>query len=331
MPAKGRSSSTGRFRRPSHRLCAESCPMTPTDEKGYPANPKSPSPDRFLLDSRGSLRLNVVRASASVRTTLVVGVVLLGLVGCGGNGGGDGGSDSAASSPGAKVFADPGCGNCHTMEAADATGTTGPSLDDLKPEKARVARQVQNGGVGMPSFSDKLTDEQIDQVAEFVSNETRKATGGGSVAAGFKPDDTKVEDCAEDDFQCFEQAFANIAYNDGPKAALDRFDEDIKTPGPDRARLSPHRSRDWRRRALTLRRQRRSGLRRRPRKLHVGLLPRDPRAGVPRHPPGPTRGRLAQVLFRPGDPEDPVHRVPVRPRPRPRPDDLLGVRPCRPR
>ena len=171
-------------------------------------------------------------AAASVRTALVVGVVLLGLVGCGGNGDGDGGSDSAASSPGAKVFADAGCGNCHTMEAADATGTTGPSLDDLKPEKDRVARQVRNGGVGMPSFGEKLSDEQIDQVAEFVSNETRQATGGGSVAAGFEPDDTKVEDCAEDDFQCFEQAFANIAYNDGPKAALDRFDEDIKTPGP---------------------------------------------------------------------------------------------------
>ena len=167
---------------------------------------------------------------ASVRTALVVGVVFLSLSGCGGNGD-DGGSSSATSSPGAKVFADAGCGNCHTMEAADATGTTGPNLDDLKPEKERVARQVQNGGVGMPSFSDKLTAEQIDQVAEFVSNETRKATGGGSVAAGFKPDDTKVEDCAEDDFQCFEQAFANIAYED-PEAALDRFDEDIKTPGP---------------------------------------------------------------------------------------------------
>ena len=80
--------------------------------------------------------------------------------------------------------------------------------------------------------SGRLSDEQIDQVAEFVSNETRKATGGGSVAAGFKPDDTKVEDCDEADFHCFEQAFANISYNDGPKAALDRFDEDIKTPGP---------------------------------------------------------------------------------------------------
>ena len=167
--------------------------------------------------------------AASVRTALVVGIALLGLSACGG--GGDNGSDAAANSPGAKVFTDAGCGNCHTMSAVDATGTTGPNLDDLKPEKERVARQVRNGGVGMPSFSDKLSGQQIDQVAEFVSNATRSATGGGSVAAGFKPDDTKVEDCAEDDFQCFEQAFANLAYED-PEAALDRFDEDIKTPGP---------------------------------------------------------------------------------------------------
>jgi cytochrome c2 len=175
--------------------------------------------------------MSCVRA-ASVRTALVVGVVLLGLVGCGGNGGGDGGSDSAASSPGAKVFADAGCGNCHTLKAADSKGTVGPNLDDIQPDKAKVVRQVTNGGVGMPSFSDKLSKEQIDQVAEFVSNETRKATGGGSVAAGFKPDDTKVEDCDQSDFHCFEQAFANISYNDGPDAALDKFDEDIKTPGP---------------------------------------------------------------------------------------------------
>jgi hypothetical protein len=52
------------------------------------------------------------------------------------------------------------------------------------------------------------------------------------VAAGFKPDDTKIDDCKETNFHCFEQAFANISYNDGPKTALDKFDQDIKTPGP---------------------------------------------------------------------------------------------------
>ncbi len=91
---------------------------------------------------------------------------------------------------------------------------------------------MRNGGVGMPSFSKKLNEVQISQVAEFVSESTRSSTMGGSVAAGFKPDDTKIEDCEATDFHCFEQAFANISYKDGPKTALDTFDQDIKTPGP---------------------------------------------------------------------------------------------------
>ena len=170
--------------------------------------------------------------AVSVRTALAAGVVLFALVGCGGNEKSDSASRSPASSAGAKVFADAGCGGCHTLQAAKTTGTVGPNLDDVQPDKEKVVRQVTNGGVGMPSFRDKLTKVEIDQVASFVSDETRKATGGGSVAAGFKPDDTKVEDCQGSDFHCLEQAFANIAYNDGPDAALDKFDEDIKTPGP---------------------------------------------------------------------------------------------------
>jgi mono/diheme cytochrome c family protein len=142
-------------------------------------------------------------------------------------------SSSAPSNPaGAKVFADSGCGNCHTLEAAKSKGNVGPNLDEVQPDKAKVVRQVTNGGVGMPPFGDKLTKQEIDDVAEFVSDETRKATGGGSVAAAFEPDDTEVDDCKDEDFKCFEQAFANIAYKDGPKEALDKFDEDIKTPGP---------------------------------------------------------------------------------------------------
>jgi hypothetical protein len=46
----------------------------------------------------------------------------------------------------------------------------------------------------MPSFAKRLTDVEISQVAEFVSESTRSSTVGGSVAAGFKPDDTKIED-----------------------------------------------------------------------------------------------------------------------------------------
>ena len=151
------------------------------------------------------------------------------LTSCGG--GGDK-SSSDSDSAGAKVFAAAGCGNCHTLSAAESTGTVGPNLDQSKPEKDRVAQQVRNGGVGMPSFSDELSAGEIDDVAAFVANATRKATGGGSVAAGYEPDDTKLGDCAAGDNRCYEQAFANVAYNDGPEDALDLFDEEIKTPGP---------------------------------------------------------------------------------------------------
>lgn len=134
--------------------------------------------------------------------------------------------------PGAKVFDSAGCGGCHTLAAAKSNGTVGPNLDQLRPDQQRVERQVRNGGVGMPSFRNKLSQIEISQVAEFVSESTRSSTMGGSVAAGFKPDDTNIEDCKESDFHCFEQAFANISYNDGPRAALDKFDQDIKAPGP---------------------------------------------------------------------------------------------------
>jgi sulfite dehydrogenase len=162
-------------------------------------------------------------------TALLMCVLLA--AGCGGKGH-QSSSGSTSSLPGAKVFSSAGCGGCHTLQAAKSKGTVGPDLDQLRPDAQTVQRQVRNGGVGMPSFSKKLNEVQISQVAEFVSESTRSSTMGGSVAAGFKPDDTKIADCKPTDFHCFEQAFANISYNDGPKTALDKFDQDIKTPGP---------------------------------------------------------------------------------------------------
>jgi mono/diheme cytochrome c family protein len=167
-----------------------------------------------------------------MRRAGLLALALLALSGCGGKDKESASATSSSSMPGAKVFDSAGCGGCHTLAAAKSNGTVGPNLDQLRPDQQRVERQVRNGGVGMPSFRNKLSQIEISQVAEFVSESTRSSTMGGSVAAGFKPDDTKIEDCKESDFQCFEQAFANISYNDGPKAALDRFDQDIKAPGP---------------------------------------------------------------------------------------------------
>ena len=127
-------------------------------------------------------------------------------------------------SPGAKIFVSAGCNDCHTLATAGATGTVGPNLDELRPNQQRVERQVRNGGQGMPSFSGKLSTDEIRQVAAFV------ATSAGTGTAGkisFKPDDTKVEDCS--DGGCYEQAFGNLAYKEGPKAALDKLDELSRT------------------------------------------------------------------------------------------------------
>jgi mono/diheme cytochrome c family protein len=145
-----------------------------------------------------------------------------------------GGSDSKSSdSAGAKVFADAGCGSCHALQAAGTKGTEGPDLDETKPDEHKVIRQVTNGGGGMPAFGDKLSETEIREVARFVAGSTRTATGGQSVAAAFEPDDTTIEDCDKTgDGKCYEQAFANMAFREGPKETLTLFDEKIKSAGP---------------------------------------------------------------------------------------------------
>jgi mono/diheme cytochrome c family protein len=73
---------------------------------------------------------------------------------------------------GRKVFtqiAQPPCAACHTLKAAGASGTVGPSLDELKPDKERALNALRNGVGIMPSFADKLTREQIEAVAAFVA------------------------------------------------------------------------------------------------------------------------------------------------------------------
>ena len=61
------------------------------------------------------------------------------------------------------------CGSCHTLAAAGTSGTTGPNLDELKPDMSTVEAQVRNGGGGMPAFEGQLSDAEIMAVAEYVS------------------------------------------------------------------------------------------------------------------------------------------------------------------
>lgn len=63
-----------------------------------------------------------------------------------------------------------GCSGCHTLADAGATGTIGPNLDAIKPSSEQVVAQVTAGGGGMPAFGDTLTEQQIQDVAAYVSS-----------------------------------------------------------------------------------------------------------------------------------------------------------------
>jgi len=76
---------------------------------------------------------------------------------------------NSATAAGKKIFT-ANCATCHTLKDAGSTGNVGPNLDQLKPSKDRVAKQVTTGGAIMPSFKSKLTSDQIQAVATYVSS-----------------------------------------------------------------------------------------------------------------------------------------------------------------
>lgn len=79
---------------------------------------------------------------------------------------------SGDATAGKTVFANAGCGGCHTLKAAGSSGNVGPNLDQLKPDAARVAHQVEVGGGAMPAFKGQLSPKQIQDVAAFVAAST---------------------------------------------------------------------------------------------------------------------------------------------------------------
>ena len=79
----------------------------------------------------------------------------------------------ANASPGLRVFDQANCGSCHTLTAAHAKGKVGKNLDGAKLDAATVEQFVRTGGGGMPSFKDQLTNVQIQQVAEYVSQSSQ--------------------------------------------------------------------------------------------------------------------------------------------------------------
>jgi mono/diheme cytochrome c family protein len=83
-----------------------------------------------------------------------------------------GGSPQATS--GSQIFVSSGCGSCHSLKAAGASGSIGPDLDQLQPNASTVAAIVRSGAGSMPSFASKLSAAQISELARYVSS----AAGG---------------------------------------------------------------------------------------------------------------------------------------------------------
>lgn len=87
--------------------------------------------------------------------------------GGGTDGGGGGGEGDVAA--GKEVYASAGCGSCHTFADAGSTGTIGPDLDESSVDFEAAAEQIRTGGGGMPAFEGQLSEQEIADVAAYVT------------------------------------------------------------------------------------------------------------------------------------------------------------------
>jgi mono/diheme cytochrome c family protein len=82
----------------------------------------------------------------------------------------EGGGGEGDAAKGKTIYASAGCGSCHTLADAGSSGTVGPNLDDTKPDQALVVERVTDGSGVMPSFSEQLSEQEIQDVAAYVSS-----------------------------------------------------------------------------------------------------------------------------------------------------------------
>ena len=80
-----------------------------------------------------------------------------------------------AAKAGAALFRDKGCTFCHGV---DLKGTKkAPALAAIRTDKAwpadKITDQILNGGKKMPPFRDSLSDDEIQQLVEFLRAKDR--------------------------------------------------------------------------------------------------------------------------------------------------------------
>lgn len=94
--------------------------------------------------------------------------------------------------PGAQVFANNGCGGCHTLAEAEAGGTTGPNLDEVLPGQsaAMINKSIVDPNavitkgfppnVMPPTYEQSLTPKELEDLVEYLV----QSTSGGKKQGG---------------------------------------------------------------------------------------------------------------------------------------------------
>jgi mono/diheme cytochrome c family protein len=93
--------------------------------------------------------------------------------------------------PGAQVFANNGCGGCHTLAAAKSGGVTGPNLDEVLPgqSEAMIHESIVNPNAkiakGYPpnvmpqTFEQTLSEKELEDLVKYLSE-----SAGGEAKSG---------------------------------------------------------------------------------------------------------------------------------------------------
>jgi mono/diheme cytochrome c family protein len=82
-------------------------------------------------------------------------------------------ADRANIAPGRLVFAQMGCGSCHTLAAAGSKGVIGPSLDARLPRITREAVRAKivapgQGSVMPPDFARRMSSADVQALVDFL-------------------------------------------------------------------------------------------------------------------------------------------------------------------
>jgi mono/diheme cytochrome c family protein len=100
--------------------------------------------------------------------------------------------------PGAQVFANNGCGTCHTLAAAKSGGVTGPNLDEVLPGQSEAMihesivdpnKEIAKGyppNVMPSNFEQLLTPKELEDLVKYLSESAGSGKGksGGAKSKG---------------------------------------------------------------------------------------------------------------------------------------------------